>query len=366
MSTSSATAPDRELLVQRRRPRRVVERLVVEAVLLLLAVLATVVIAGSGPVDSRAVVWLVGGTGIGVVMLLLPVVLLRLALTRRVAVVLTAGGIGDILGPGRIPWPDIIDIRTVRRLTERQVHVTSTAGTVLLYAPRGSSWLPDPRFRADVAALRALAVRHGSRIPPSSKEQRTPFLVTGLALVALMTAAGIRAGERGVIWPSAPTASDVVAACPALQAAGLDQLWAPQTREKERDEQAHLDIGDYSYCWWAWKPGNTAEAPYIRLSATVRRHSAYLIYGATGMAATSYRNDRIAASSPIQLVPTIGDEAYMSSADDHVEIGARRANVTVTIDVDLNGPHRREAEQMGRALTSAIVSSVALSGRTNL
>jgi hypothetical protein len=84
------------------------------------------------------------------------------------------------------------------------------------------------------------------------------------------------------------------------------------------------------------------------------------------MAATSYHNDRIAAPSPIQLVPTIGDEAYMSSADDHVEIGARRANVTVTIDADMNGPHRREAEQMVRTLISSIVSSIALSGRTNL
>lgn len=354
-----------EALVLRRRRRRAVECLVLETAPALLAVVAGGVIVGSGPLDYRFYGWLAANAaGFGAA-LLVPVFLLRLALGGRVSVALTPDGIGSGLPrPGRIPWSDIVSFRVVWRLAGRHVLLTRRSGpAVRLYAPRGSGWLPDPAFRREMAGFRQWAARYGTGIEQGSQNRRWPAAAGALVVLTVLATAVVRAADRGVIWPSTPTASRVTAACPALQAAGLDRFWPSATRTLERDEEFRLDLGEYSYCGWVSRIGRTHDAPYIRLSAVVRRHGAFALSSPIAMAVTSYNSDRAAESSP-EPVPGLGDQAFMISADDEVLVAARQANVTVSIRVDLDLRHQQEAEAAVRALTAAILAGIRLSEGT--
>jgi hypothetical protein len=355
-------SPAGEALVFRQRRRQAVQCLVLEAALTVLAVLAGGVIVGSGPVDYRAYGWLAAITAGAVVVLPVPLFVRRLARGRLLSVVLTPDGIGSGRpGPGRIAWPDVVSLRTVWRPAGQHVVLTRRGGPPMgLYAPQGSGWLPDPAFRSEMAAFRRYAARYGAGIEQDGRhDRRWPAAAGALLVLAGLATAGVRAAERGVIWPSTPTASRVTAACPALQAAGLDRFWPADTRTLQRDEQDRQELGEYSYCWWVERPGRTKDAPYLRLSAVVRRHGAVALSSPIATAATSYHVDRAAASSP-EPVPELGDEAFISSADDEVLVTARRANVTVSIDVDLDRRHRHEAEAAARALTAAILAGIRL------
>jgi hypothetical protein len=353
-------APDDEAPVFRRRPRRAVERLALEAVLPVLLVLVGAVIVGSEPVDHQFYTWMTATVAGIAVVLTVPLCLLRLALGRRVSVALTPDGINSGLPrPGRIPWSDVIGLHTVWRPSDRQILVTRHSGPpVRLYAPRGSAWLPDPAFRRELARLKQWSAGHGTTI---AQGERPRWARAAIALVALavLATAGLRAVDRGVIWPWTPTAARVTAACPALQAAGLERFWPAETRSLERDEQDRHELGEYSYCWWVSRLGRTEDAPYVRLSAVVRRHSAFAQSGPIAMAVNSYHSDQ-AAESSTEPVPGLGDEAFISSADDEVLVAARRANVTVSIDVDLDLRQRQEAETAARALTAAILAGIHL------
>jgi hypothetical protein len=358
-------APGGEALVLRRRRRWAVEHLLQEATTALLVVLAGAVILGSTPLDYQYLRWLVESVAGIVALVTVPPFVLRLVPGRRVSVVLASDGICNGLpGPGRIPWSDVAGLQAVGRLAGRHVRLTRRSGpAVKLYAPYGSGWLPDPAFRRETAALQQWAARHGVETEPAGRQRRWPATAIAMAILAVLTTAGIRAADRGVIWPWTPTASRVTAACPALQAAGLDAFWPAATRTLERDEQDRLDIGEYSYCWWVSRLGRTQDAPYIRLSAVLRRHSAYAMFSPIAIAINGYNSDRTAESSP-QPVPGLGDEAFISSADDEVLVEARRANVTVSIgvDLDLRRPevtaHRHEAEDA--ALTAAVLADIRL------
>lgn len=360
-------APGDAPLVFRRRRRWAVERLVQEAATALLVVLAGAVALGSGPLDYRQYGWLVESSAGIVALVTVPLFVLRLVLGRRVSVVLTPDGIGSGLpGPGRIPWSDVASLRVVGRRAGRHVLLTRHSGpTVMLYAPYGSRWLPDPAFRRELAGFQQWAARHGVETKPAGPQRRWPAMAGLVAVIAVLTAAGIRAADRGVIWPWTPTAYRATAACPALQAAGLDEVWPAATRTLERDEQDRLDIGEYSYCWWVSSLGRTRDAPYIRLSAVLRRHSAYATFSPIAMAINSYNSDRTAESSP-QPVPGLGDAAFISSADDEVLVAARRANVTVSVDIDLDlrrpevTANRQQAEEAARALTAAVLADIRL------
>jgi hypothetical protein len=344
-------------LVLRRRRRHAVERLVLEAVAALLAALVVGVFFGSGPVDYRACSRLTAtAAGIAAVFLI-PLFVLRLTLSRRVIVVLTRDGIDS--GLQRIAWSDVAGLRTVGRSAGRRVLVERRDGTaVTLYAPKGPGWLPDPAFRHEIAAVRRWAARHDTRFEDDGPDRRRPAATGVLAVVAVLVA-GVWTADRGVIWPWMPTASAVSAACPALQAAGLDRFWPADTRTLERDEDDRLDLGEYTYCSWAIRPGRLHDAPYLRLSAVVRRHDAYGFYSPIAMAVTSHHSDRAAASTP-QLLPGLGDEAFISAADDDVLIAARRANVTVSIDLDLEPRHPNQARTTALTLTTAILAGIRL------
>jgi hypothetical protein len=181
-------------------------------------------------------------------------------------------------------------------------------------------------------------------------------------LVVLATAV-VRAADRGVIWPWTPTATHMSAACPALQAAGLDRFWPATTRTLERDERDRHELGEYSYCWWVSRLGHMQDAPYIRLSAVVKRHTAFAQSSPIAMAINSYHSDR-AEKSSTKPVPGLGDEAFMSATDDEVVVAARRANVTVSIAVHLDPQRPQNAEEPARALNTAIIADIHLDDRT--
>jgi hypothetical protein len=355
-------APEGKAPVFRRRPRRAVERLALEAALPVLVVLTGAVVVGDGPVDHQFYRWLAAIAAGVAVLLTVPLFLLRLTLGRRVSVVLTPDGIDSGLPrPGRISWSDVSSAHAVWRASDRQILLTRRIGPpVGLYAPRGSAWLPDPEFRREVARFGQWSARQGS-VMEQMKSPRWTVAAVALVVLVALGAAGVRAVDRGVIWPWTPTAARATAACPALQAAGLERFWPADTRTLERDEQDRMELGEYSYCWWVRSLDRPADAPYIRLSAVVRRHSAFMLSSPIAMAVDSYRSD-LAAESSTQPVPGLGDEAFMSSADDGVLVAARRANVTVSIGVDLDLRQRPEAEAAARALTAAILAGVRLGG----
>jgi hypothetical protein len=354
--------PAGEALVLRRRRRHAVQCLVLEAAATLLVASAAGVLVGTGPVDYRAYSSLTAAAAGIMTVFLVPLFVLRLTLARRITVVLTRDGIDS--GLQRIAWSDVVSVHTVRQPAGRRVQLQRRGGpAVWLYAPMGSRWLPDPAFQREVAAFRQWAARHGAGVEDGGPDRRWPAVAGGLVVLAVLAAAGIRAAGRGVIWPWMPTASRVSAACPALQAAGLDRVWPADTRTLERDEDDRLDLGEYTYCSWVSRPGRRHDAPYLRLSAVVRGHDAFWPYSPIAMAATSYHADLAAASSP-QPLPGLADEAFISTADDDVLIAARRANVTVSIDVDLDPRHPHEAQTTARTtartLTAAILDDIRL------
>jgi hypothetical protein len=187
------------------------------------------------------------------------------------------------------------------------------------------------------------------------QDRRLPTMAVALVVVVALATAGMRTVERGVIWPWTPVVTRVIKACPGLQAAGLDRVWPADTRALERDETDRLELGDYSYCSWGHRPGRAQDAPYIRLTAVVRRHSAYRMYSPIAMAIRDYHADRAATSKPVS---GLGDEAFTTSVGDEVMVRARRANVTISIDVTLDSRHQQEAEAAARALTAAILADI--------
>ncbi|RSM51571.1 hypothetical protein DMB66_41610 [Actinoplanes sp. ATCC 53533] len=351
-------APNGEALVFRWRRRRAVESFVLQAVPALLVPLAGGVILGSGPVDYRFYGWLAESAATIAAVLTVPWFLLHLALGRRVSVVLTPDGIQTGLPrPGLIRWSEVVSLRTVWRLAGRHVLLTRRSGpAVRLYTPRGSGWLPDRRFRRELAELRVWADRYGARIEQGSQDRRRTAAAVAVVILAVLATGGVRAADRGVIWPSAPTASLVPVACPALQAAGLDRLWPADTRTLDRDEQDRHQLGEYSYCGWVRRG---PDAPYIRLSAVVRRHDGFAMSSPIAMAVRSYTSERAAESSP-EPVSALGDEGFVSSAADEVLVVARRANVTVSIDLVMEPRDPEEAEAASRELTAEILAGIRL------
>ncbi|XVU24269.1 hypothetical protein ACQPZJ_44745 [Actinoplanes sp. CA-054009] len=346
------------------RPRRAVEELVFTVVLPVIVVVAGAAIAGGGPVDYRFYYWIAATAAIIGGLLSIPVFVLRLFVGGRVAVALSAAGIDVGPAGGIIAWEQIAGIHAVWRPLGRHIVLTPHHGRpVTLYAPRGSAWLPDPRYRQDLAELRQWVSQHGDGIE-IDRARRSRWAVTGAvcALVVLAAAAG-RAGYRGVTWPWTPIAVTVSAACPALSAAGLNTVWSAAGRRLDRDEINRLEIGDYSYCGWSRQPGNTAgegEVSYLRLTAVVKRHAGFSRYSAIAMAARSFRSEYSFARSPVP-VSGLGDQAYRQSDPYDVEVTARLANVTTTITIALD-PRRHSdtatAADIAQTLTAALLAGI--------
>ncbi|RSM56802.1 hypothetical protein DMB66_32805 [Actinoplanes sp. ATCC 53533] len=331
----------------------------------LLACLAGPLILMPGPVDYPAYRWLAGIAAI-MVAALTALFVLPLALGRGTVVVLTPDGIDSGLPiPGHIPWSAVVSLRAVCRLEGRQVLLTRADGTaVTLYAPWGPGWLPDPTFEREMAELRNWAARYGAVVEPDVQDRRRPAAVIAVAVASVLATAGVRAAEREVIWPWTPTASHVTAACPALQAAGLDRVWPANTRTRDRNELDRHELGESSYCGWVHR---ARDAPYIRLSAVVRRHDAFAGFSAINMAIRGYTTDRTVQTFA-EPVRDLGDDAVMSSADDafmtssadQVLVVARRANVTVSVDVSMTPQDPARAETAAQGLTAAIIAGIGL------
>jgi hypothetical protein len=351
----------------RRRRRRAAERLIPETAFPLVTVLAGAVIVGSGPLDYRFSSWLAAIAATIVAVFTVPLFVLRLALGSRVPVVLTPDAIDSALPrPGRIPWADVASLRTVSRLADRHVLLTRRDGTaVRLYAPRGSGWLPDPAFDREICEFRRYAARYGAEFEPDREDRRRPAAVLALTVLALLVTSGVRAADRGVIWPSTPTASQVTAACPALQTAGLDRVWPADTRTLDRDDLERHVLGESSYCGWVRRLDRSQDAPYMRIAAVVRRHDTFALSSPVAMATRSFNSERDTESSPLPA-QALGDEAFMTLADDEVLVSARQANVTVSItfymDVTRNPRDPQQVATTARALTTAILAAVRLKG----
>ena len=353
------TAPG-EVLEFRRHRRPAAERFVLEAALSTVTTMAGAVVIGSGPVDYLFYSLLAAIAAGIVAVVILPMLLLRLAVYGRVPVTLTADGIHNSPPPRYITWADITSISTVRGSSGRQALLTlRDGGTAKLYAPQGSQWLPDPRFDQELADLQRWATRHGADIHPDRGPRPCLVAALGIGVLVLLAGTGVRAAGRGVIWPSTPTVATVTAACPALQAAGLDQLWPAGTRRLELAEHHRHELGDYSYCWWASRPGSASPAPYRRLTARIQRHNGLYASSPIAMAARQYRSDHAALPGPAPTsIPQLGDQAYISSEPHEVLVEARQANVVVSIQVDLHAQNQEQAEATARALIAAILTDL--------
>ncbi|XVV10872.1 hypothetical protein ACQP2X_39440 [Actinoplanes sp. CA-131856] len=134
----------------------------------------------------------------------------------------------------------------------------------------------------------------------------------------------------------------------------------------DRDERARLDVGDYSYCGWVRRPETARDSAYLRLSVSLKRHTGFTLASPIAMAASSLRTERRVASGPEPMpVPGLGDEVFLLDDTDRVYLVARRANVTLTIDINLDpqrpGGHadsHAEAVRAARSLSAAILSGI--------
>ncbi|XVU24264.1 hypothetical protein ACQPZJ_44720 [Actinoplanes sp. CA-054009] len=362
--TAPATPP--QTLVFHRRRRWAVECLAFEVGCAVIFVPVVAVIGGSGLIDYRSYAAMAATAAVIAALVSLPVFVLRLAGAGRLAVGFTGEGVE--LGPAGagIAWPQVTAIVTVWGPTGRRVVLTRRdAAPVIVYAPHGSAWLPDRRFRRELAQLRHAAAHNAPGIEQHSGHRRRALAVTVAGVAALLAAVVVRAVDRGVIWPWTPVAAEVAAACPALHGAGLDQFWPVGARVLDRDERDRNDVGDYSYCGWSRRPGQPDESPFLHLSAVVKRHTGFARSSPIAMAARSYTAERGTHTSPL---PGAGEQAFIRSTGDEVEVGARRANVTVVIHLDLSSRYPdpaeagSQAEDAARTLTAVILARISLTG----
>jgi len=339
---------------------QVVRQLLLEAAVAALLTVWVASLTDAGPLDYRFHASIIGA----ILVCLLPIVLVlfavRLATLRRTSVVLSAEGIGT---PGRgqvIAWSGLGQWRTVTRWRGRLIELTMRDGRrLLLAAPVGRPWRPDPAFDRDTALFEHWAARHGVTAAAPGHRSRRRAIVGLVAVSALVAVVGVRVATRGVIWPWTPTATHAATACVALEAAGLDRHWPLPSRTRDRDELDRHDLGEWSYCWWDSSTGHTDDAPYRRLTAAVKLHTAYSTFSPISMAARDFDSNRGTAVGSRPLAG-VGDEAFAATSGDQVEVAGRRANVTVSVELWLNHGNETGAESAARQLVDTILAAVRL------
>jgi len=350
---------DSQQTVLARRRRWAVRRLVTETATAVLLAVCGVVLVGSDPLDYRFHTALIAGTLACLLPFVLVLLAARLAASRRASVVLSPHGVGTVGRGNVIPWSDLRHWRTVTGWRGRQVEITLGSGRcAVLNAPLGNPWRPDPSFDRDVAAFGAWAGRYGVAIAPPSRAPRGRAVVVALAAAALVTVAFLRLADRGVIWPWTSTATQARPACAALNSAGLDQHWPLQSRTLDRDEVDRHKLGEWSYCWWASSTGHD-DAPYRRLTAAVKLHTAFTPFSPVAMAARDYgsAHEQAVGYRPLR---GIDDEAFAATSGDQVQVTGRRANVTVSVELWLNRAGEAAAESVARQLVENILAAVPL------
>ncbi|BCY09506.1 hypothetical protein [Actinoplanes sp. L3-i22] len=367
-----------ERLQLRDRRRRAFDLLLVEGLLPPVLLLAGVVIVRSGPADYRWLPALAGITAGYWGLLVLPAFVVRRTLGRRRSSALTPVGI-EGLSPssrGLILWPEVAGIRAVWRPTGRRVRVVGKDGqAVLLSGPR-SGWLPDRHFDRELAELREFAVRRGAAIVTGEPVRtRSPLVAAGLILVAVLTVAAGRVADRGAVLPWTPVAASADAACPALDAAGLNSRWPADTREFFGREEKRYDIEDYSRCRWR-KPDHLdlriGDPPFRYLTVTIGRFKPDAASSAVAWAVGGYDDYRtkVAGAEPLAGVgdeAVIGavpdDEPNLGPTDDEVRVLARKGNVMVYLTLERNsvgGSSMAETRSTAQTLVAAMLAGVPL------
>jgi hypothetical protein len=179
------------------------------------------------------------------------------------------------------------------------------------------------------------------------------------SVVASMTVMG----SRGVAWPWTPTATRTDAACPALDAAGLDRYWPADSRRLLHQESKPVSHGIQTRCDWFRRddqPGGPA-APFLGLTGGVTRYDGELTRSSVAVAVDRFASNRIGFAEPLKL-RGIGDEAFVSAVGTAVVIIARRANVVVTVDILRydQGVDAVQTEEAARALAAAMLGRISL------
>jgi hypothetical protein len=222
----------------------------------------------------------------------------------------------------------------------------------------------DFRFHAVVLCVLTLVVLllllglRGRRIPAAVN--RTWVAAAALASVVASVAV---MGSRGVVWPWTPTATQTAAACPALDAAGLDRYWPANSRRLLHQESEPVTHGIRTKCVWFRRdeqPGGPV-APFLALTGGVTRYYGELTRSSIAVAVDRFASDRIGSVEPLKL-PGIGDEAFVSASDTAVTIIARRANVVITVEILRydRGVDAWRTEEAARALAVAMLGRISL------
>jgi hypothetical protein len=318
----------------------------------LLSVLMGVVVTGREPIDYRLTATILGFDAAVTVLALAGCGLVLARVRVRVSDV----GIAPSRRGTPIEWDRIAHVRIAWRPFGRHVAIgVRAAGRVRqlrLAAPYGSGWRHDPTFDQQMAAIRVVAARH--TVPVIGKPGPPRRWTAAVAAVVLLVAAGSTAGavRRGVIWPWTPTIPAVAAACPAVQAAGLDRHWPAATRTVSRDERDAHELGVFSYCTWTSTPGRPSR--FSRLDVVVQWHGQFAMSSAVSNAISALKTarDRLLLPAPVS---DIGDEAYLAAGSPAVVV-ARRANATVK--VALSGKAAAQAQHVALVLCAEMVAAM--------
>jgi hypothetical protein len=187
----------------------------------------------------------------------------------------------------------------------------------------GTLFWPDKRFAASLRRLIEVARHHNPAI--TVRHSGFPLLLAGIVLAQLVTMAGINLWQRGLTGPWEPVASGPVPACAALTSDG-GRRW-PGRVLWQNDNTPGRDL---TYCTWLFTAPDGGWTSFDHARVEITTHDGRPTRSAVPVAANRYRYDREAMVAPVPLTG-VGDEASMSTHWDHVQVVARRANVTLTV-----------------------------------
>lgn len=307
-----------------------------------------------GPVDYVYVEFTLGVGLIAGLLLFLPVFILGRSRERAV---LTVEG----MPARRAAWRDVTAIRPVWRGYARLVGVRRRGGRrLLLRAPVGAWWRPDPGFASRVRTIRRYAAERGASVDGRVPGRWSVPLAVCLAFVVAAAGAGFAVATRGVVSPWQPVATSVGAACGELRAAGLDRRWPAESRVLKVAGPAGDKDASVSSCFVEPSMGAFEEdVPYRAMSLhVIAWRSRHL---SSGIATAMYELDRERERPGAVEVRGVGDEAVMRDAGAVVIVLVRRGNVTIRMRAaDIGEAVSDTTRQTARDLATGVLSRVRL------
>ncbi|MQA27260.1 MAG: hypothetical protein GEU94_17755 [Micromonosporaceae bacterium] len=307
-----------------------------------------------GPVDYVYVEFTLGAGLIAGLLLLFPVFILGRSRERAV---LTAEGVPA----RRAAWRDVTGIRPVWRGYARLVGVRRRGGRrLLLRAPIGAWWRPDPGFASRVKTIRRYAAERGASVNGRVPGRWGVALAVCLTLSVAAAGAGFAVVTRGVVSPWHPVATSVGAACAELRAAGLDRRWPSEFRALKVTGPTSDKDAAVSSCFV--EPSAEAfeeDVPYRAMSLhVIAWRSRHL---SSGIATAMYEVDRERERPGAVEVRGVGDEAVMRDDGAVVTVLVRRANVTIRMRAAGVGEDVSDAtRQAARELATGVLSGIRL------